>query len=371
LRDGLVLKPTFFILLRAFAFLLLLPYVQIGNGNGNHLETVLAAFSGLAKFTLFFSLVIFVLQTSSLQKAMPLLILLTVFDLSFAFKYFSNFGTEPFQSLSEQMPGHAPKEMSADDLKLYRVNHATQALGIRSNELMANLNVYSGVMVYGGVDSVESDSLIRLMTTFVKQDPTWYIRGGFINSIENPRLLDLLSVGFDYSHEKGVYRRPSAVPRFGVFKGVAHVMDVKAAQSVLVQPDFHPREQVVIEDSQSNVEGSNREVELPQLVDVGFSKIELRVADGSGSYLLFNDSYSPDWTAKINGTSVPIERANMNFMAVKLSPGENLVQFRFVKAKVLALMKLGFTLLALLLAAMFTMLGVSGWRKLSSARMNT
>jgi uncharacterized membrane protein YfhO len=45
--------------------------------------------------------------------------------------------------------------------------------------------------------------------------------------------------------------------------------------------------------------------------------------------LIFLQNYYPGWVATVDGVVVPIEKANITFMAIKLNAGKHLVQFKY------------------------------------------
>jgi uncharacterized membrane protein YfhO len=46
------------------------------------------------------------------------------------------------------------------------------------------------------------------------------------------------------------------------------------------------------------------------------------------------DVYYPGWTASVDGTAVPIHRANYAFRAVAVPPGRHVVEFHYRPASV-------------------------------------
>ena len=63
-----------------------------------------------------------------------------------------------------------------------------------------------------------------------------------------------------------------------------------------------------------------------------FDANTLRVAvnnPGASSWMAYSDVWHPLWRATVNGTAVPIYRANVAFKAVPIEAGANVIEFRF------------------------------------------
>jgi len=55
--------------------------------------------------------------------------------------------------------------------------------------------------------------------------------------------------------------------------------------------------------------------------------IEADVSAPDGGWLVYADSYTPDWHAEVNGQPVPVEEAYLAFKAVRLQSGSHVVRF--------------------------------------------
>jgi len=69
-----------------------------------------------------------------------------------------------------------------------------------------------------------------------------------------------------------------------------------------------------------------------ELLSFNANFLSVRVNPASEGYLLFNDTFDPNWKVRINGKPGHIERANLGFKAVKLAPGPSLVEFLYFPA---------------------------------------
>lgn len=61
----------------------------------------------------------------------------------------------------------------------------------------------------------------------------------------------------------------------------------------------------------------------------GRVKINARVDDPEGAWLVYSDAYHPGWKAKVDGVPAKVLRANVAFKALKLTPGAHTVEFSF------------------------------------------
>ncbi len=80
-------------------------------------------------------------------------------------------------------------------------------------------------------------------------------------------------------------------------------------------------------------------------------QLRIRTRAASPAYLVVSDSWFPGWGAAVDGTDVPIVRANLLFRAVRLAPGEHVVELRYepTSVRVGAAISLGSLLVGVLL----------------------
>jgi hypothetical protein len=132
-----------------------------------------------------------------------------------------------------------------------------------------------------------------------------------------------------------LYDRQDALPRAHLVPA-ASVADDDGATARLRDPAFDPRAEAVLAPSPTAQSltastaaaraGSDDTAEL--LLDEP-ERVQVRTHATSERYLVLSDSWYPGWLATVDGVEVPIERANLLFRAVRLGPGEHLVEFRY------------------------------------------
>jgi hypothetical protein len=135
-----------------------------------------------------------------------------------------------------------------------------------------------------------------------------------------------------------LYDRQDALPRVYVVPAV-RVLDDDGAAARIADPTFDPRAEVILASSPSaqtltaptssatTSESARLVLDEPELIRVSASPAAER-------YLVLSDSWYPGWVATVDGSEVPIERANLLFRAVRLPPGEHLIEFRYAPRSV-------------------------------------
>lgn len=140
---------------------------------------------------------------------------------------------------------------------------------------------------------------------------------------------------------------------------VAEARAVGSAEEALravVAPEFDPRSQVVIEQTNGDPlprggPGTIREFKK------GWSETTLRASAATGGYLVLNDVAYPGWRVLVDGVEQHILRANYLTQAVQLVPGEHAVTFRYEPDSVrFGALISGVTVLGLILLAAWTLI---------------
>ena len=97
-------------------------------------------------------------------------------------------------------------------------------------------------------------------------------------------------------------------------------------------PEAGTKDQVIIEDSDFS-RGEDCEPSQAGVVQItSYEPEHITIAVegvGSKSYLVLSDNWYPGWSAEVDGHPVDILRANAIFRAVRLSPGNHTVEFRY------------------------------------------
>ena len=176
-----------------------------------------------------------------------------------------------------------------------------------------------------------------------------------------------------YDQEIKVYRYLEDSPRaFLVYHSRIIPEDRKILETLFYDPTFQLRQGVILEKGKTLGEGKSRSsspIVPPEVEIVRYTQNEIlfRARPEQESYLVVLDSYHPDWQAFVNGQERELLRANYNFRAVHLPPGEHLVRMVY---RPRALM-IGVTVSALSLSAALALLTYLGWKHKKSAQGET
>ena len=137
-----------------------------------------------------------------------------------------------------------------------------------------------------------------------------------------------------HSGDVKIYENLTVLPRAFTVHRAQMVASDGEALSLMQSPSFDPASEVVLVSAQmeSLVPGTGRSE--AKIVSYQPERVEIETSLDSAGYLVLTDSYYPGWEAKVDGTPVPIERANLYFRAVHLEPGEHQVVFSYTPSSV-------------------------------------
>ncbi len=165
------------------------------------------------------------------------------------------------------------------------------------------------------------------------------------DSAQRSRLLALMNVGYfitapDQSAWPVIYRNdtiaiqrvPNTLPR-AYF--VARAVPVKTDQEALAQltsPNFDPRREVIIMDTDTTLTfaGLNQAAAVTVMVNQqGANRVTLTVDAPSSGFVVLTDTYYPGWQAVVDGQMAHIWPANLAFRAVAVEAGRHEIVFSY------------------------------------------
>ena len=118
-----------------------------------------------------------------------------------------------------------------------------------------------------------------------------------------------------------------ALPRARLFHKW-EVLDGNRALSRLRSPEFDPAAAVVVS-SEPSVASTDDKAGSAAITQYEPRRVVVETEDPKPSILLLNDHWSPHWLARVDGTPVPLLRANYLMRAVSLPAGKHTVAFQF------------------------------------------
>ncbi len=101
----------------------------------------------------------------------------------------------------------------------------------------------------------------------------------------------------------------------------------KPRESVLLnKPDLQKNPSFHLQEDRKSVPGPDK-LELKTYTP---TEIEIEAKSAPGGYILINDQYDPDWQAQVNGSDVPLLRADYILRAVQIPAGLSKITLRYV-----------------------------------------
>jgi hypothetical protein len=152
-----------------------------------------------------------------------------------------------------------------------------------------------------------------------------------------------------------VYRRTGVPPRARVVMRAFPTTSDATALEVLSQGLLDPGESTVLAPGVEPIPlpdpSADTKPGAVELIRRGPARIEARVFDSSGGWLVLADAWYPGWRATVNGRDVPVARVDHALRAVPVGPGNSKVVFRYAPPSLAlgALSSAVATLLALIL----------------------
>jgi hypothetical protein len=127
-----------------------------------------------------------------------------------------------------------------------------------------------------------------------------------------------------------LYANPNALPRAFVVHRLTVVESTEQALRRLVEPDFDPRQEAVIEASLPPLSsGSKESAASVEIRSYEPTRVAIHVETPKPGLLVLTDSYDPDWKARLGGQAVEIYPTDGLFRGVAVPAGRWEVVFRY------------------------------------------
>lgn len=120
-------------------------------------------------------------------------------------------------------------------------------------------------------------------------------------------------------------------PRAMIIRDMIFTPSYEDHLQILKNPDFDPQKKVLLEDSaRSEIANIGQTDAIVQdWVDIEYyspNRLVIKTDSPSGGILLLSELYYPGWQAYVDGTSVPILRADYLLRAIPLGPGKHSIE---------------------------------------------
>ncbi|MFC1734785.1 YfhO family protein [Candidatus Hydrogenedentota bacterium] len=204
--------------------------------------------------------------------------------------------------------------------------------------LEANLSAWYGFDAVGNYDCLGLTNSHTYLGWAGAFDASWR------SSPERRRLMNIANVGYFMTDSQPpdtelisqwLYRNPDALPRCYMVSSASTVRTNEDALRMLMSPDFHPRETVLLTGSEriSRAYGGSMSAEI---VEYGPNRVQIQTQTEEGGILVLSDAFARGWHASIDEAQVPIHRGNVMFRVVEVPPGKRTVEFKYLPKSVLA-----------------------------------
>lgn len=126
-----------------------------------------------------------------------------------------------------------------------------------------------------------------------------------------------------------IYEYDKAYPRVLFATKSRSVSSEEEAFEAILDPDFDPREEVIVEEK-VEFDSVNQSGEWEaKIVSDQEEKLEISIETESDGFLVVSDTYYPGWKVSVDGVGANIYRANYKFRAVPIKTGSHKVVFSF------------------------------------------
>jgi hypothetical protein len=100
---------------------------------------------------------------------------------------------------------------------------------------------------------------------------------------------------------------------------------------MLTSPVFNPQERVLLHDDVSIQAGGGTNAGTVSLVSYAPKRIEVKTETSGPAILLWNDRWSPNWKALVDGSEVKLLRANYIMRGIEVPAGAHKVEMRYAQ----------------------------------------
>jgi hypothetical protein len=188
--------------------------------------------------------------------------------------------------------------------------------------------------VYNGEEHIALDALLALP----EKRGVSLLAAGYEVSAKPLHELDLKLV--DAAENAFLYRRNGTLPRLYAAPAVQIVSSDQEALELISAPSFRPREKSVVTAPNENnrLRGALKEEAegdfhfRGEITHYENNYLRTQIAVNQPALVTLADLYHPGWSARVDGVSVPVLKANYAFRGVMVAAGEHTIEMNFIPA---------------------------------------
>jgi hypothetical protein len=126
-----------------------------------------------------------------------------------------------------------------------------------------------------------------------------------------------------------VLENPNPLPRAFIVYHARHTASAAAALAAITDPEFEPRNTVVLEDYDAPPSLPQAEDFLvaANIIEYEPTRVVVETNAPRAGYLVLTDTYYPGWRVRVDDVPETIMRANYLFRGVPIAPGHHFVEF--------------------------------------------
>jgi hypothetical protein len=133
-----------------------------------------------------------------------------------------------------------------------------------------------------------------------------------------------------------VYSNPTPLPRTICVSQLVSATDAEHALALAADPAFDPRVAAVVERAVDPAAASTPHATCDiRAQQVSSTRISLESRSATSTWLVLFDTWAPGWSARVDGTAVPIERANGMFRLLPIPAGVATIEFEYLPPRFL------------------------------------
>ncbi len=148
-------------------------------------------------------------------------------------------------------------------------------------------------------------------------------------SLKNNNLKLVKEINVDFLPTLKIYENNKFIPRiFGVFNTTA-INEPQILEAI--SKNFKPEEELILGQNFNKKNNSNIKPKAKiEIKNYQADLIEVIADFNQDGFLYLSNTFDPGWQAFINGTKIPILKANYAFQAIQVPSGKHTVKFKFM-----------------------------------------